>query len=201
MTAALLTVLTLNGFAKSKDHPTSVAKPSVTGLHVERAANKVVYRLVYQSKVEGMVLISIYNEQGELLLTDKVLNQTGFARPYNFQSLPAGHYTLQLVDAQGTMTKHIYHGELSVIESTLESPLQVSVKALENTSKYELQVLGTNTTPLRVTIYDSAGELIHSEQIDESGSFTKVYDLSSLKASGLSFEVVKDSQVLQVVNF
>jgi hypothetical protein len=201
MTAALLTVLTLNGFAKGKDHATSVAKPSVTVLTVERASNKVVYRLVYQSKVEGLVLISIYNEEGDLLLTDKVLNHTGFARPYNFQALPTGQYTLQIVDAQGTITKHIYHGELSVIESTLESPLQVSVQAVENTSKYELRVLGDHTAPLQVTIYDAVGEVIHSEQIDENGSFRKVYDLSSIKASGLTFEVEKDSQVLQAVTF
>ncbi len=201
MIAALLTVSTLNGFAAGKEKAANVNTQSTIVLNIERESNKVVYRLVYQSKVEGLVKVSIYNEQGDLLLNDRIVNTSGFARPYNFNALPLGKYTLQIEDASGKVTKSIYHGKESVIESSQNSALQIKIEAVEKSAKYELKVVGNLQEPLYVNIYNANGIVVFSEEISETKSFSKVYDLSKTGLTNMTFEVLSASEILESATF
>lgn len=201
MIAALLTISSLNGFATDKEKTTATATKSTTVLNIERASDKSVYRLVYQSKVEGLVRVSIYSEQGHLLLRDKIQNTTGFCRPYNFNALPIGNYTVTIEDAAGKITKSIAYGEEATIEASNASTVNVSVQEVTASAKYELKVVGSTQSPLQVKIYDAAYNVVFSEEITEKANFKKVYDLSKTGLTSLTFEVRNASGILTSTTF
>lgn len=190
--ASLLMVWSLQGFAND------CRDDNATGAKVEmsiESGEDAVYRLVYQSASEGIVNVSIYNERGTLLLTDRIRNVTRFSRPYNFRELPSGVYTIQITDASGTTTKTVQHGEASF--PTAHQELKVNINALAESTRYELSVLGDRSESVTVTIYDDRNNPIFSEQINEQGSFRKVYDLSKVRANGGAFEVTHAGTVFK----
>jgi ABC-type lipoprotein release transport system permease subunit len=194
---ALLMVSVVNGFAKDKQGTEIRKGTSKVILTAEQAADKDIYRLTYQSDVAGSVSISIYNEKGELLLEDRLRNVSAFARPYNFNALPAGKYSLVVEDAKGTETKQIFHRVKAQEEAS--SNLNIKVAPVEGSDKYTLSVLGTQIKPLEVKIYDSFGRLVYTDRIQETKSFSKVYDVTKVKAYGLTLEVENNTGVLQTV--
>ena len=194
MLAVGLMVSTLNGFAAAS--PEEAKNNSIVVLKAESATDQVVYRLTYQSEIKGNVRVLIYNESGLLLMEDRIQNVTGFTRPYNFRTLPAGKYSLVIEDAKGKETKQIYHDIAPVEELASARKVKVSIAALDNPSKYELSVVGSRMQPVEVRIYNASGTLIFTEEIAERESFNKVYDLSKLNRDGLSMEVVNREGVL-----
>ncbi|MBC7923767.1 MAG: T9SS type A sorting domain-containing protein [Ferruginibacter sp.] len=195
--ASLFMVLSFQGFANDcEDDNAAGAKAEMS---IEKSDKDAVYRLIYLSTSEGIVSVSIYDERGTLLLTDRIRNVAGgFARPYNFSGLPSGEYTIQITDASGKTTKTLQYGEASSSETAgRQSELKVNVNALAESTRYELSVLGDRAQPVTVTIYDAQNNRIFSEQIDEPGNFRKVYDLSKVRASGGAFEVTHAGSVFQ----
>ena len=197
MFAVVFPASTLNGVAK--DSPDEAKNNSIVVLKAESATDQVVYRLTYQSEVKGNVRVLIYNESGALLMEDRIQNVTGFTRPYNFRTLPAGKYSLVIEDAKGKETREIDHNIASVEERALARKVKVSIVALDNPSKYELSVVGNRMQPVEVRIYDASETLIFTEEITERESFNKVYDFSKLNRNGLAMEVVNGEGVLHRV--
>ena len=195
--ASLLMVLSLPGFANDCEDGNPVGAKAQ--MSIEKSGEDAVYRLVYQSNNQEVVSVSIYNERGHLLLTDRIRNVSGFARPYNFRELPGGEYTIQITDASGTTTKTVQHGGESLRQETAGRPSEpkVNVNALAESTKYELSVLGDRSEVVTVTIYDAQNNLVFSEQISQPGSFRRVYDLSKVRANGGAFEVTHAGTVFQ----
>jgi hypothetical protein len=193
---ALLMVSVVNGFAKDKGLSTEKRSSRIV-VTSGQTANKDVYRLVYQSEVAGNVSVSIYNEKGELLMEDRIRNVSAFARPYNFDALPAGKYSLVVEDAKGKETKEIFHLVSAV--ASANTNLVVKVTAVEGSAKYALSVIGAQIQPVAVKIYDSFGQLVYADSIEETESFRKVYDITKVKGQGLTLEVENSTGVLQTV--
>ena len=196
--AALIALSIVQAKANDKEKPTNVSNQSKATTSVEPAAGQSVYRLVYQSGAAGTVKVLIYNERRELLFEDRIQNTNGFARPYNFVNLPSGKYSLEIIDANGKETKEITVGETDTV---VASAPRVFVQATENPASYEMSVLGSSYEPLQVNIYDTLGNLIFTESIQEGSSFRKVYNLSKLNLTSCTFEVSNDQQLLQRVTF
>src|SRR5688572_24683235 len=56
------------------------------------------FRLIYKSEKQANVRVSIYNDRDQLVYSEKVNNTDGFTRPYNFENLGEGEYTIAIED-------------------------------------------------------------------------------------------------------
>lgn len=78
---------------------------SPVGMSVMKYKN--IVKVFYKGEQTGKVKVNIYNEQGKLVFNEILRNTENFMRPYNFSFLPAGEYTIELLDAQGTRSQKV----------------------------------------------------------------------------------------------
>jgi len=132
--ASFLTLMSLQGF--SSDNSSVLSGKTV--MRFEKQADQLVYRLVYLSKAQGWVKVSIYDATGNLLLTDHIQNQNGFARPYNFRELPVGEYTIEVADGSEKITQHVFHGVSSVSQVAAEQRRKGEYGDQQQNNRFEL---------------------------------------------------------------
>ncbi len=159
---------------------------------IENTERPSVYNLVYKAETAGKVTVKITDQTGHVVLVDELYGKN-FARPYNFNSVPTGKFNIEVSDKKTSETLSLVHNYASI------TPIhEVAVKAIEN-NKYELTVIGNKSDNVVVNIYDKNNELIHSDLIDKKGSFSRVYDLNKIKASGYTFEVSVADKIVSKV--
>jgi hypothetical protein len=78
---------------------------SPVGMSVLKYKN--IVKVFYRGEQTGKVKVNIYNEQGKLVFNEILRNTENFMRPYNFSFLPAGEYTIELSDTQGTHAQKV----------------------------------------------------------------------------------------------
>lgn len=152
-----------------------------------------VYNLVYTSAKSGFVRVVIKDQTGRVVMEDVIQSQKGFVRPYNFSGMPVGNYNVTVADANGKTDLAVAYSNL--VSSTVR---KAEVTALEN-QKYQLRLVGCTADAVEVTIFDRNNQQIHSETLTQQGSFVRVYDLSKLKAEGVSFEIKTENGLVSRV--
>jgi len=190
ISAALLTVLGAPVSAFAND-----ARDGVKGASkatVETATKNGVYNLVYRSAAPGIVKVTITNEVGQIVMFDQIEANSSFLRPYNLIALPAGSYTITVLDRNGKTSMPLVHAATSL--ASLARPT-MQVKPVE-AKKYALTLLGIAADAVTVNIYDDKQNLVFTEEIAGKGSFTRVYDLTKIYASNFNFEVISNGQVV-----
>ena len=115
-------------------------------------------------------------------------------RPYSFEELPEGSYTIELIDSKGVITREVAYVAADLID------LEVDMQAMGD-QKYNLKVVGAKMVPIYVRIFDAAEELVTTDFINKSASFTKTYNLSKLPAGPYKFEVVQNGHVIATNKF
>ena len=181
ISAALLTVLGANVWANPGDEVKGVVKASVA-----TTTKNGVYNLVYRGT--GAVKVTITNAAGEVVLMDQINAEGGFLRPYNFTSQPAGTYTLTVLDRNGKATLPLVHGAAQLRPVAAIKPVQ--------DKKFELTLVGSSADQVSVNIYDAAQNLVFTDHIDKQGSFSRVYDLTKIRTSNFTFEVLGQGGLL-----
>ena len=88
MLSVLVSTLTFAG--RRDDAPKSTAGIAV----VKRDVNA--YKLIYKSAEKSDVSVQIYNEKNVLIFSEVIRKSDGFIRPYNFESLGQGEYTIKV---------------------------------------------------------------------------------------------------------
>ncbi len=191
ISAALLVAMSAAGIHTVRANDEARGAATVT---IESSSRKAVYNLIYKSAATGMVRVTISNASGRVIMVDEILATGSFLRPYNFIGQPEGAYTLTIADRNGkTEVPLEYKNEVAIAR-----PI-VAVKPV-NEAKYELSVTGT-VEPVVVNIYDAASNLVYSDQITLAGSYSRVYNLSKLKAGNITFEVVDQNGVIRTAKF
>src|SRR5690242_12927838 len=71
----------------------SVAVTNVTGSKL--------YKVYYKSDQVGKVKVSVLSENGSIIFSETLRKVNGFLRPYNFDGLPEGEYTIRVEDEYG----------------------------------------------------------------------------------------------------
>lgn len=70
-----------------------------------------IFTVNYQSSQAGKVKVSIYDAKKNLVYSEVIANVNSFSRPYNFNGLPAGEYTLYIESTSGKYEEKIaYQG-------------------------------------------------------------------------------------------
>ena len=171
--------------AGTADEPTSMSGAAVI------KTTEGTFKLIYKSETASDVKISIFNASAELVYSEKVRNTMGFARPYSFENLADGEYTVVIEDNNGSTSRKI---------STGPSAKLVNLLKLRNTEgKFLLTIGGRGAEALTLNIYDG-DELVHSEVKEISGDFAQVYNLSQVKGAP-SFEVVHQNGTTEILEY
>ena len=130
-----------------------------------------VVKLFYRGEQSGKVKVTIYDEDGKVVFTETHNNTEHFMRPYNFSSLPAGNYTIELSDEQGKLFRKVTHSWKTEIRSAHLTRLN------DNENKYMLAVPNKGQDALTVRIYDHNYKQLYQETEIINGNFAKVYNL------------------------
>ncbi|MBS1506409.1 MAG: hypothetical protein JSS79_07185 [Bacteroidetes bacterium] len=151
------------------------------------------FKLYYKAEKLGRVKISITNEQGIALFEETMYRVDGFVRPYNFESLPEGQYTIAIEDESGkTIEKVNYQA------GKVEKLIHVQ-KLLSEDNKYLLTIASAKPEEVFIYIFDNNGNLIFNEIQSVGNEFARVYDLSNYKS--FTIEVLDKQGMLKSISY
>ena len=174
--AALLIVISAASFASERVLSDEAgAKPKFQ--MIAKADAK--FDLYYASETTGAVTVSIYNENGSKVSQKTIKKVKKFKRTYDFSKLTPGNYEVVVRNEDGSANQHVTY-------LVKQKKLQTFVSELPD-AKLKLHVGSFDKTqPVLVKVYNSNNKLIHSEKIENTGSFSRVYNFDGLKLNAVS---------------
>ena len=138
---------------------------------------------------EKMIRVKILDRDDQVLLDQKVNTQKHQAKRYNMKNLPMGVYTLSIEDAQ-RIVKHdmmIVNGILRFDKKDPVTIFKPTIKISQNIIDFNLLKIDDGSTEVR--LLDNSGELVYSENINETGSVQRRYNVSMLEAGKYTLSV------------
>lgn len=152
------------------------------------AKSDVKYELLYTSEKSGDVRITIYDESGRKLNTQFVKKAKNFKRTYDFSQLKPGKYKIVVRNESGSANQEIIH-------QLKETRLKTFVSKIPNSKSLKLHVGDFDpSAPVRVRIYDQFNKLIHSEEINNTQSFSRVYNLGATQLNFVSVSIENNGE-------
>jgi len=152
------------------------------------------FKLHYKSTKSQKVKISLFDEIGNSLFSETVKSTNGFVRPYNFENMAHGQYTIQVEDENGKMEEKVNY------ESTKKIDKLVNVLKLKNEqNKYMLRISSARKDNVTINIYDKDNNLLHNETTQVDGGFAKLYDLKSFDS--FTIEVTDSKGLVQSLKY
>ncbi|GJM63360.1 hypothetical protein PEDI_39120 [Persicobacter diffluens] len=67
------------------------------------------YKVLYMANMDSKVSVSIYSEAGVLVAKSTIKDKDGFMKPFRFENMPAGEYTVVVKDGFGVTRKTFNH--------------------------------------------------------------------------------------------
>ena len=167
---------------------------SSSGIAVMQNAENGLFKVYYKAAEAANVKVSILNDENQEVFTETIRKVNGFVRPYNFQNLKEGEYTIRIDDGtQSQAEKVVYQS------GKLEKLIQVrKMKSVEG--KYLLTASGQGKEQITVNIYDSTDKIIYTELQQINDTFAQVYNLSQVKG-GIAFEIIHANGTAQRLQY
>src|SRR4051812_5529192 len=109
------------------------------------------FRVIYKSEKESDVRVTIFNAKDQLVYSEKVNNTDGFTRPYNFESLGEGDYTISIQDGSKTQLEKVSYRTPRVTKA-------LNVLRAED-GKYVVMAAGQGDETFTISIYDGQSNL------------------------------------------
>ncbi len=175
-------------FANGTDEPTA----STTSVAVTNLSGSSLFKLYYTAYKAGDVRVSILDHSGKLMFTERLRKTDGFIRPYNFERLAAGDYTIQIENADEKRIEKV-HYDAGKIEK------QINIVKLPEEGKYLLSVASESADHVNVNIYNVKDELIHSQISFVNKQFAEVINLKSIKA--FTIEISDSNGLLKTLKY
>ncbi|PZR40250.1 MAG: hypothetical protein DI538_04700 [Azospira oryzae] len=167
---------------------------SSSGIAVMQNAENGLFKVYYKAAEAANVKVSILNDENQEVFTETIRKVNGFVRPYNFQNLKEGEYTIRIDDGtQSQAEKVVYQS------GKLEKLIQVR-KMKSDEGKYLLTASGQGKEQITVNIYDSTDKIIYTELQQINDTFAQVYNLSQVKG-GIAFEIIHANGTAQRLQY
>lgn len=176
-------------FAGGTDDLKSTA---VSSIAVTKASGSTIVKLYYKSEVAGNVGVTIFNDAGKEVFKESLSKTKGFIRPYNFETLPEGEYTVEINDGNGKMVEKVLYAEDQIQKL-------INVRKLKDGDRYMITVNSQKREDLTILISDSNDNLVYREAVTVEGDFGKIYNIKNLK--NFSIEVIDSQGVLKKLNY
>ncbi len=182
--AALLIVISAASFAEAN----TVEKPNVKPKFKMVAKSDVKFDLYYASDKSSEVWVTIYDTQGRRVSSKTIKNVKNFKRTYDFSKLKPGKYTIVVKNESGSANQEITY-------QIKEAVLKTFVSKLPDNQSLKLHVGAFDTSkPVLVKIYNQNYKLIHSDEIRNDGSFSRVYNLNKMLAQTVSVTIENNGE-------
>lgn len=165
-TKAFLTALTL-----SASSVFALANSDESSMTVVAGQNANVFKVVYKSASPNRVEVTIMNNRNEVVFTESFSKTNGFARPYNFNNLPEGEYTIEVRDNFGKKIEKVNYSL-----GTVKSIIKIT-KISNDQPKYMLTVANKGSNIINVTILNANGDQLLDNAHVVQGDFGIVYNL------------------------
>jgi hypothetical protein len=182
------TVMFANGTDDDKK-----ASSSASGAAVIKNGDNT-FRVIYKSEKESDVKVSIRNDKDELVYSEKVNNTDGFTRPYNFESLSEGDYTIAIEDGTKKQVEKVSYRAPKITKT-----LNV-LKVSGDQGRFLVMAAGQGDEQITISIFDGQSNLIHKSFESTSGNFSKLYNLKSVKGH-LTFEIANQNGEVKTVAY
>ena len=150
---------------------------------VKKVANT--YNLIYKAAKAGDVKVYILDSKNTVVFKESIKTTEGFSRPYNFEGLAEGEYTMEIVDNTGKQVEKI-HNYATKVKKTF------NVRKVNGDDKLILSVSGKGTEIINVKIYDRTNTLVYNVDKEIVGDFAQLYNVKSLKGD-FTFEVTGEN--------
>lgn len=155
------------------------------------------YKLVYLKQTKGTVKINIFNENGDRVHNQEVVNDNGFAQQFDFSSLPFGTYTFEVIHPDGSrVIETVDHAKVAPVIN--RHSLKANIININDGKRFRLAVLAPGNKPVNIKIYDDKNRLIYQESVKEDDGFRKIYDLEKMDSSSFKFEVSSNKEMVTV---
>jgi len=143
---------------------------------ITNVAGSTLFKLYYKSERMGRVKISIIDEKGSMIFNETLNKVDGFIRPYNFDGLPEGQYTVRVEDENGKTVEKVNYKEGKVEKL-------IHIQKLSNEeNKYLVSIVSPKQEDVFIYIFDVDGNLIYNEIQSIKGEFAQVYNLQEVKS-------------------
>lgn len=167
---------------------------SSTGFAVVPVKGSQTFKIIYKSESAGRVKLNLYDVKRRLIFTESSMTD-GFIRPLNFNGLDAGKYTVELVDGLGKKVETID------FQPKKESKFFHVSKLLKEDGKFLVAIVNNSSNEnVTIRIYDSASNLVYSEQKEISGNFAQIYTVKQ-PAGRLTFEISDNNGTSRTMSF
>jgi hypothetical protein len=176
-------------FANGTDEPIA---PTSSSVAVTNLSGSSLFKLYYSAYMAGDVRVTILNQSEKIVFTEKMRKTDGFIRPYNFEGLAVGDYTIQIENREGKHVEKI-HYNAGKIEKL------INIVKLTEEGKYLLSVSSKSADHVNVNIYNAFSELIHSESRYINRDFAEVINLKGIDA--FTIEVTDSKGLLKTLKY
>lgn len=146
--------------------------PSVNGVGVMKTGSLV--KVFYKASEVSDVKVTIYNSFDKVVYKEVIRKSDGFLRPYNFDGLPYGEYTIEVTDRNQRTIERVDYQQKEV------KNLAKLVKVSGEGDKYLLMIPNKELNKLTIRIYNEDGDLLHVEEKETDTDFSGLYNLASL---------------------
>ena len=158
-------------FARGIDGPIKGS----SSVAVTNSAGSKLYKVYYKAAQPVKVKISVISDNGNTIFAETFKKVDGFLRPYNFDGLPEGQYTIKVEDEYGKTVEKVNYNS-GRVEKTIQ------VHKLKDENKYVLSISSPKPEDVFIYIFDEEGNLVHNEIQSIKGDFAQVYNLKQMKS-------------------
>lgn len=149
-----------------------LAAPSVA---VTNSLGSALFKLYYKSEGKKKVRVSIKDEHDKTVFREVISNLKSFIRPYNFEGLPEGNYTVVVEDESGKAVEKVAY-KMNSVETLIHAS-----KLAADPNKILLSVYSSQPEEVFIYIFDENGDLLHNEIQTVKKEFAQVYNFSGVK--------------------
>jgi hypothetical protein len=175
-------------FANGTDEPIAPA----SSVAVTNSSGSSLFKLYYSAYTAADVKVSIFNQSGRLVFTERLRKTDGFIRPYNFEGLEVGDYTIQIENTEGKRVERV-HYNAGKIEKL------INIVKLAEEGKYLLSITSKRADNVNVNIYNDNDELIHSQKCFVNNEFAEVINVKGIHA--FKIEVTDSKGLLKTLKY
>lgn len=160
------------------------AKPMSEAVALQRGK---LVKVFYQNEKPCEVKITIADDQGQVIYSEKIKGKSKFVRPYNFSQLDEGMYQVTIDDETGEQVKQVAYHEPQ--EDDLLVHITDLTEAQEKNKRYLLAVPNQGEEELTISILDTENHLLHQEIRHVTGDYAGLYRVIN-QPNGVIFRIV-----------
>lgn len=169
----ILTVLLLcacTGFAMAGTSP---------DFKIMNAGGKAIAVIVHNDSSLPQV-VKLQDEDGNILLADRVKSQNNYSRKLNLVNLPRGTYQVLLEDKTRTIVQPVnVDVEMATVDATKRTSIFAPAVQV-SPEKIDLTLLCLEDAMVTIQIMDEQGNVSYSETTNEHGSVQRRFNISGL---------------------